>query len=134
MNDVTTVSGVSFTQSINLFFKNYFNFKGRSSRSAYWWWVLASILISIACSTADAIILSATYSVDTVGPIELLYSLIILIPSISLGFRRMHDVGRSGWWFLIIFTVIGLIPYIYWLCKKSDPEANKYGDAVEAGL
>ena len=54
--------------------------------------------------------------------------LVIAIPQISAGSRRLHDTGRSGWWQLLSFTVIGLIPLIIWLAQDGNKEANKYGE------
>jgi len=50
-----------------------------------------------------------------------------LIPSITVCARRFHDIGRSGWWMVIPLTIIGIIPYIYWMCKEGDKEENQFG-------
>ena len=93
----------------------YAQFEGRASRSEYWWFYLFTVLAGLA---ADAL-------GDTVGNIA---SLALFLPSLALAARRLHDTGRSGWWFLLIFTVIGIPLLIYWLVKASDAGANKYGD------
>ncbi|MEM6851324.1 MAG: DUF805 domain-containing protein, partial [Pseudomonadota bacterium] len=62
-----------------------------------------------------------------------LFSLATLIPGIGLGVRRLHDIGRSGWWTLIAFTVIGLIPLIYWACQPGERSENRFGPDVEQG-
>ena len=56
-----------------------------------------------------------------------LASLAFFLPGLALVARRLHDVGRSGWWFLIAFTIIGIPVLLYWLVKDSDAGANKYG-------
>ena len=56
-----------------------------------------------------------------------LYYLIIFIPQITVSVRRLHDVDRSGWWVLIPFTIIGLIPFLYWVCQKGDEGENRFG-------
>ena len=111
---------VTFLESIKLFFVNYVDFKGRSSRSAYWWWCLAYAILTV----------SIEYISYEVG---VLWSLAIFIPSFSLGCRRLHDIGKSGWWQLIAFTVIGLIPLLWWSIKKGTEGENKYGLDIEAG-
>ena len=65
--------------------------------------------------------------------ISSLFTLVNIIPNIALVTRRLHDVGRSGWWYLIVITVIGIIPFLYWVCKKGDTGPNKYGEDIEAG-
>lgn len=64
---------------------------------------------------------------DNLFVLSSIWSLIILVPSISVAARRLHDIGRSGWWQLIGLTIIGLIPLIYWLVKQGDHWQNIYG-------
>lgn len=56
--------------------------------------------------------------------------LVIAVPQISAGTRRLHDTGRSGWWQLLSFTLIGLIPLIIWLAQEGSKEPNKYGEPI----
>ena len=56
-----------------------------------------------------------------------LQSLVLLLPSLAVGARRLHDIGRSGWWQLLIFTVIEIIPLIVWWASDTSPTDNKYG-------
>lgn len=93
----------------------YAQFDGRASRSEYWWFYLFTVLAGVAADTIG----------DTVGNIA---SLALFLPSLALAARRLHDTGRSGWWFLLILTVIGIPVVLYWLVKASDAGANKYGE------
>lgn len=120
---------VGFVQSIQLFFKNYADFQGRSSRGAYWWLFLANILASVITNVVDAG-LAASIGLPVVG---LIFSLVTLIPGVALGVRRLHDVGRSGWWLLIAFTVIGILLLIYWYVQPGQRQENRFGPDVEAG-
>lgn len=95
--------------------KNYANFKGRDNRPEFWWFYLASVVVSFALSIL---------SLDLLGN---LWSLALLVPSLAAGTRRLHDTGRSGWWQLIGLTIIGLIPLIIWLAAEGKPIANQYG-------
>ena len=121
---------VSFAQSWVLFFQNYANFSGRSSRSAYWFWILWSTIIGF-FFTVLRIGVDESIIVDV---IESVWSWGILVPSIAIGARRLHDVGRSGWWQLIAFTIVGIIPLFIWFVSAGDSETNKYGDDLEQGL
>ena len=67
-----------------------------------------------------------TYPND-VGFIELIWKLIIIIPSTSLSIRRLHDVNHSGWWLLLALTGIGALVIFYWTIKRGNPKANQYG-------
>ena len=121
---------VSFAQSWVLFFRNYAKFSGRSSRSAYWFWILWSAIIGfffavLRVSSDESII---------VDVIDLVWSLGTLVPTCAILARRLHDVGRSGWWQLIAITIVGLIPLFFWFITEGDSETNKYGDNVEQGI
>ena len=113
------------------FFRNYAKFSGRSSRSAYWFWLLWSLLITLVIEVLRASIGGELSPIDI---IDLIWSLAILLPTFALGARRLHDVGRSGWWQLIPLTIVGIIPYLIWVLRAGDSEANKYGDNVEQGM
>ena len=121
---------VSFAQSWILFFKNYANFSGRSSRSAYWFWILWSVIVT----SSIEILRAGIGEAGIVYFIDFVWSLGILVPTVALAARRLHDVGRSGWWQLIAFTIIGIIPLFIWNVRAGDSETNKYGDNVEEGM
>ena len=126
---VPTNRRVNFGQAIVLFFINYIEFSGRSSAGAYWYFALWSILLAILFAVLD----STLDLVDKYLNFSNTLSLITLVPSISLSIRRLHDINRSGWWFLLSFTVVGLIPIIYWACQRGDRAENDYGPDQEAG-
>lgn len=123
---------VTFVQAIELFFKNYLNFSGRSCISAFWWWVLASFLIGLGLSIADTVFFDTVF--ENNGPLYSAWSLVTLIPGLAIGVRRLHDVNKSGWWLLLIFTIIGIIPLIIWWASRGHAGANRFGDDLEAGL
>ncbi|MDP7196790.1 MAG: DUF805 domain-containing protein [SAR202 cluster bacterium] len=66
---------------------------------------------------------------EPIGWFNLLWSLILLIPELAVGARRLHDVNKSGWWQLLL-TIIGGILVLVWLCQKSDQIENKYGELI----
>ncbi len=100
--------------------KKYAVFQGRASRSEYWYFILFNFLISIGTSFID--MAAGTYDYETgSGIINMVYSLAVLIPSIAVACRRMHDVGKSGWFMLIPFY------NLYLACLESEPFTNQYG-------
>jgi uncharacterized membrane protein YhaH (DUF805 family) len=107
--------------------RKYAVFEGRAQRKEYWFFVLFSILISIGLTIID----TTTGMFDAkagMGLLSGIYSLAVLIPSIAVGVRRLHDTNRSGWWLLISFIpLIGTIVLIVFLATDSKPEANQYG-------
>ena len=85
---------MGFKEAVRTCFAKYATFTGRARRSEYWWFCLFMALLSMVCSIFDGI-LKAACNVEFV---ETLASLFVLVPSISVSFRRLHDIGRSGWW------------------------------------
>ncbi|MEO0637107.1 MAG: DUF805 domain-containing protein [Pseudomonadota bacterium] len=115
-----------FQDSVRHVFNNYFNVKGRARRREYWWWVLFVILTSLAASIIDVILFGT--NVDGNGPLGTILLLAILAPSICVTARRLHDIGRTGWWQLIgLIPLIGFLVMIYFTVQKSDPGPNEYG-------
>lgn len=103
--------------------KKYATFTGRSRRKEYWMFMLFNFLISFALGLVDGILFSSE-----IGILSTIYSLFILVPSIALTVRRLHDIGKSGWWCLIgLIPVIGAIVLLVFACFDSQPGDNEYG-------
>ncbi|MEK7802194.1 MAG: DUF805 domain-containing protein [Pseudomonadota bacterium] len=144
---------MNFVESTKTVFTKYATFQGRASRSEFWWWQLFSIILKIVATIADGAMVGAAHAQDAVNSmaapvadmamapeamhvaspampiLSLVVSLGLLIPSIAVSARRLHDVNKSGWWLLIAFTIVGLIPLLIWYVKKSDEGSNRFGTA-----
>ena len=107
--------------------KKYAVFSGRSQRSEYWFFVLFYLLISVALSIADWLL--GMYSTSAqVGLLSGVFSLAMVVPSIAVAARRLHDTDRSGWWQLIVLLpLVGVIVLIVFLAQDSKPGQNQYG-------
>lgn len=115
---------MSFTEAVSSVFSKYADFNGRARRSEFWWFVLFNI---IASGVAD-ILSRAILGNDALSG---LYSLAVLIPSLAVSVRRLHDIDRSGWWlFLGLLPLIGAIVLIVWYAKPGTPGGNSFGPAV----
>jgi uncharacterized membrane protein YhaH (DUF805 family) len=105
---------------------NYANFKGRAQRKEFWMFNLFAFVFGILLVIIDGI----TGSLDPISGFGLfsgVFVLALIIPTIAVGIRRLHDTGRSGWWYLLsIIPLLGLIVLVFW-CFDSDSEENKYG-------
>jgi uncharacterized membrane protein YhaH (DUF805 family) len=112
--------------------KKYATFSGRAQRAEYWYFLLFSTLIVIALSVIDG--MTGSYNEDTGwGLLSGLYSLAVLLPSIAVGARRLHDTSRTGWWLLIgLIPVIGTIVLIVFFVLDSTPGDNAYGPNPKA--
>ncbi len=115
---------MTFSQSIATCLINYADFNGRATRSEYWWFFLFSILVSLALGVIDLLVFPAV----TWGPIGTLGSLALLIPSLAVGARRLHDINRTGWWQLLILTGLGVILLIYWFVCRGTAGSNRFGE------
>jgi uncharacterized membrane protein YhaH (DUF805 family) len=117
---------MGFTEAIKSGFGNYTNFSGRARRSAYWYWLLFALLMSIAANIIDAV-------VGTAPVLSLLVALGLLLPGLAVSVRRLHDTGRSGWWILIgLVPLIGFIVLIVFYVQDSEPTENQYGPPPKA--
>lgn len=99
--------------------QKYANFSGRAIRSEYWWFILAYIIAYLVLAIVDYVLGAQLLTA--------ILSLALLIPSIAVGVRRLHDLDKSGWWLLLGFVpIIGLI-LIYWFAQPGTPGANRFG-------
>lgn len=106
--------------------KGYAIFRGRSRRAEYWYFVLVQAIIIIICAMADSL-LGLNFEGTNSGPIATIYGVLTLLPQLAVSIRRLHDTGRSGWWILIGFTIVGAIPLIIWYATDSEAGNNKFG-------
>ncbi|WP_304050614.1 DUF805 domain-containing protein, partial [Jatrophihabitans endophyticus] len=107
--------------SIRTVFSKYAVFNGRARRSEYWWFALFGLIIGVIVDIIDA--------VANTFVIALLVELALLLPSLAVGARRLHDTSRTGWWLLIgLIPLIGAIVLIVFFCTDSTPGANQYGE------
>lgn len=103
---------MTFTESIQTCFTKYADFKGKASRSEFWWWALFNFIASVCLSIIDQR-LSLAFAVAT------------LLPYLAVSTRRLHDVDRSGWWQLIsLVPFVGWIMVIYWLAQAHKPASR----------
>jgi len=102
--------------------QKYVEFSGRARRKEFWTFALTNFVISIILSVLDGIVGIGF------GFIGTLFSLAIFLPSIAVGVRRLHDIGKEGWWLLVgLIPVIGWIVLIYFYVQDSEPGSNVYG-------
>jgi uncharacterized membrane protein YhaH (DUF805 family) len=112
---------MDFQQSIRICFQKYADFNGRASRPEFWWFALFSLIVSVIGGMIFR------------GWINQLISLALLVPSLAVGSRRLHDIGKSGWLQLLgLIPIIGWALLIYWFAQPGGP-ANEYGHAPADG-
>lgn len=100
--------------------EHYADFKGRARRQEFWMFMLVNWVI--------AVVLGIVGNLLHFGLLGSIYSLAVLVPTLGVGVRRLHDMGKSGWWYLIcLVPVLGAIYLIYLWCQDSQAEANEWG-------
>lgn len=106
-------------EAVGACFSKFATFSGRARRAEYWWFTLFNVIVGLVLGFAQ-------------GGAELgiadLYSLVILLPSLAVSARRLHDTGRSGWWQLLVFVpIVGWIVLLIWFCQPSNVGHNIHG-------
>ena len=109
--------------------KDYAVFKGKAARAEFWGFMLAVAVIQISFLTVDIIIgwdVGSIYGIKT-RPLFEISRLLLIVPSLSVTVRRLHDINKNGWWSLLWgLPVIGWVVLIFWLSKKGALEENQY--------
>ena len=108
---------MNFVDSIKICFSKYADFNGRAKRPEFWWFTLFLFLANLVLGMLGDMI-------------SMLFSLATLLPSLSVGARRLHDTNRSGWWQLLwLIPVIGWIVMIVFLVQEGEAGDNRFGNA-----
>jgi uncharacterized membrane protein YhaH (DUF805 family) len=111
---------MGFVQAISSGFSNYVNLSGRACRSEYWFWILFTALAEIVTGTIDLLIGADV----TTG----LFGLATFLPTLAVTIRRLHDLDRTGWWYLLVLVpIIGWIVLLIWMCTKGTGGPNRFG-------
>jgi len=114
MPDAAQAANVIQEYFINIFRYKYIQYQGRARRREYWMFTLFSFICSLI--------------LNIIPFLGLLYFLVVIVPSVCLGIRRLHDIGKSGWWALLAFIpLVGAIILIVFFCLDSQPGENQYG-------
>jgi uncharacterized membrane protein YhaH (DUF805 family) len=116
---------MGFSEAVRTCFSKYATFSGRAPRSEFWFFLLFCIVVQLVGEIIDkassSLILGA------------IISLVLLLPTIAVSVRRLHDIDRTGWWYLLVFTVILWILLLVWYCMRGTVGPNRYGPDPLAG-
>lgn len=111
---------MDFTQAVKTCLNKFAAFDGRARRSEYWYFFLIYMLVQVAAAIVEGIL----------GlPLSLILSLVLLLPTLAVNVRRLHDLEKSGWWYLLVFVpLIGALVLLYWATRKGTPGPNRFGE------
>lgn len=117
---------MGFQDAIKVCFAKYVDFNGRARRSEYWYFVLFNFIVSLVAGFIDGAL--------GLGFLGLVAGLALLLPGIAVSIRRLHDIGKSGWWVLIaLIPLVGWIILIVFACQAGTAGSNAYGEDPKAG-
>lgn len=134
---------MDFVTAVKTCFQKYIVFSGRAPRSEYWWFMLFSLIGGFITGFFDGMLFGYQPGQKMSGPINGLFSLALLLPSISLSVRRLHDLNKSGWWLLLplvclpIFLIVPVLAmlvilgigvlFLVWYCTRGTAGDNRFG-------
>ncbi|MCB4769372.1 DUF805 domain-containing protein [Ancylobacter sp. Lp-2] len=123
---------MTFFQAVSSVLGKYATFHGRAPRSELWWFTLFGVLAPWIAGLLDLVLFHGVYFVQhgetqALSPLYSLAQLALLIPSFAVGARRFHDMNRTGWWQLLIFTGIGAFVVLVWFMFKGTEGPNRFG-------
>lgn len=115
---------MNFTQAISSGFRDYVGFSGRACRSEFWFWMLFVVVGSICTSVLDLVVFPAVL----LSPLNTVFLLATILPSLAVSVRRLHDLDKSGWWLLIgLIPLVGTIILIVWCATGGTDKSNRFG-------
>lgn len=107
---------MTFQDAVKTCFNNYTNFEGRARRPEYWWFALFVLVGNL------------LFALIGIGILKAIWGLALLLPSLAVGVRRLHDLDKSGWWLLLVLIpIIGGLILIYFFVQEGTKGANQYG-------
>jgi uncharacterized membrane protein YhaH (DUF805 family) len=114
---------MGFGEAVGTCFRKYVVFSGRARRPEYWYWYLFVVLVTTLAAIVDLAIFGPKAEL-----ISTLTGLGLLLPSLAITVRRLHDIDRSGWWiYITLLPVVGAIILIVFHCLRSTPGPNRFG-------
>ena len=126
---------MNFIESIQTCYKKTFNFKGRASKSEFWWFYLYDAIIYVAGEMAWKTDSNDNYiysdGIVTLGIILTILFFINVIPAAAVGVRRLHDTNRSGWWYLLFAVPLIILVGLYFCTNDGSKGQNRFGSKPE---
>ncbi|MEU1395649.1 DUF805 domain-containing protein [Micromonospora zamorensis] len=124
---------MSFIAAVKSVFSQYVGFTGRARRSEYWWFALFAVIVGIVAAILDSALGLTFENGSTTGFIGLVVNLALLLPTLAVAVRRLHDTDRTGWWVLIgLVPLVGAIVLIVFFVSDSTHGANRFGPSPKS--
>lgn len=117
---------MNFEQAISTCMMKFATFSGRASKNEFLYFYFFNILIEVYAVIAERLIFGDTFSKYSI--VQVCVGIVFLTPMLAVGCRRLHDTGRSGWWLLLIPTMFGMIPLLFWWLQETKPAGDRYNE------
>lgn len=125
---MTSPSYVGMVDALKLYIQNYTNFNGRSTRSEYWYAALGIYVVDLILLLLGKVLVIFTILAS-------LLSLATIVPSFAICIRRLHDIGKSGWYLLMgLIPAVGGIILLVFMCTASQPQGNQWGEPAGSSM
>ncbi|MFG1347473.1 DUF805 domain-containing protein [Xanthobacter autotrophicus DSM 431] len=134
---------MTFTAAVRSCLSQYATFTGRAPRSEFWWFWVFTLVVEVAAVFLGGLLFAGSVREVAMGPgmssmhgfyvyafpnwLSGVVHLALILPSLAVAVRRLHDVGRSGWWLLIAFIPLGVFVLLFWWVQPSQREPNAHG-------
>lgn len=120
---------MDFSTAVKTCLSKYATFSGRAARSEYWWFFLFVVVGSLILQVLELILLGGFVGPDgDIGIFSSIFSLAVLLPTIAVGVRRLHDRDMSGWWYLLVLIpLIGGLILLFFFVQKGTEGPNRFG-------
>jgi len=123
---------------LNVLKHKYAMFEGRASRSEFWYYTLFYFIISFTAGMIDVFLINPMLGMPvsqagTGGLLQFAVALALLVPTLAISVRRLHDIGKSGWWLLIVLIpIVGVLVLLYFYVLDSQIGPNRYGSSLKS--
>lgn len=119
---------LTYTDAIKICFSKFADFSGRARRQEYWYFTVFNMIVQAGLNALGRLVFGSGSNMASV--FAGIYSLVVFIPALAVAWRRLHDVGKSGAYYLfMLIPVVGWIIVLIQLCKDSQPGENQYGES-----
>ncbi len=120
---------MTFKESVRTCWSKYATFTGRARRSEFWWWILFTVIVSVAADLLDSIFFGSDFlQNDGFDPLTTVANFVLLLPTLAVAARRLHDIDKSGWWQLLgLIPIVGTIVLLVWTIRQGELHPNRFG-------
>jgi uncharacterized membrane protein YhaH (DUF805 family) len=123
-------TAMGFGEAVRTCWKKYGDFDGRAGRAEFWWWVLFTAIVQTIAAVVLTVLLIVAQNFGFIQWLAVIIFMVVILalilPSIAVSVRRLHDRDLSGWWYLLGFVPLGSIVLFVWYVLPGTPAPNRF--------